>query len=569
MIVPGQNTISRRGTTVHLEPKVMEVLACLAQQAGQTVSKGTLFESVWRGTVVTDDVLTRCIVELRRAFDDDAREPRIIQTIPKRGYRLIAPVTAAATVVPTPSAARDSVVVLPFVNMSADPENEYFADGITEEIINALAQIRELHVVARSSAFTFKAKHIDPRIVGEQLKVRTILEGSVRRADNRLRITAQLINAADGYHLWSDRYDREMKDVFEIQDEIARGIAARLKVTLEGGDEQPLFRSGTRNLEAYQLYLKGRALLPRRNAFKQSVACFEQAVALDAHYAQAWAGIADAYTVLAYMGITHPDAAVPKALEAARRAVALDSSLAECQNALAIASLMCAWDRATAERAFLRALEMNPRYTQARDWYAMYYLLFSEGRTADAVAEARAALESDPLSSYAHTMYGFVCAYAGDSERGLEAARRAVELDADSYLARFALQEVLRVAGRLEESVAAAETALAMSGRHAWAMVFLAHAFADWGKTASADAIYAELLARSLYQYVAPTALAAVAAAASRENDVIRHARQALEIRDPNAFMLARNTRISGRLYAYQQFRETIALMGRDDWLRD
>jgi tetratricopeptide (TPR) repeat protein len=286
--------------------------------------------------------------------------------------------------------------------------------------------------VARSSAFSFKGKHIDLRIVGEQLNVRTILEGSVRRADNRLRITAQLINAADGYHLWSERYDREMKDVFEIQDEIARGIAARLRVTMEGGEERPLVRAGTQNLEAYQLYLKGRALLPRRNAAKQYLECFERAVALDPQYAQAWAGIADAYTVLAYMGIIHPNAAVPKALEAARRAVALDAALAETQNALAIASLMCAWDRATAERAFLRALELNPRYTQARDWYAMYYLLFSEGRRADAVAESRAALESDPLSSYAHTMYGFVCAHAGDSERGLEAARRAVELDPDS-----------------------------------------------------------------------------------------------------------------------------------------
>ena len=186
---------------------------------------------------MTDDVLTHAIPELRHAFEDDAREPRIIQTIPKRGYRLVAPVNAAGAAAAPTSLARDSIAVLPFINMSPDAENEYFTDGITEEIINALAQIKELHVVARSSAFSFKGKHIDPRIVGEQLNVRTILEGSVRRADNRLRIMVQLVNTADGYHLWSERYDREMKDVFEIQDEIARSIAERLKVTLEGGQE--------------------------------------------------------------------------------------------------------------------------------------------------------------------------------------------------------------------------------------------------------------------------------------------------------------------------------------------
>src|SRR6516162_1307294 len=246
LVAPSLNSISCKGTTVRLEPKVMEVLVCLAQHAGETLPKETLFHTVWPDTFVTDDVLTHAISDLRHAFADDAREPRIIETIPKRGYRLVAPVNAAgAAAAPAASVARDSIVVLPFINMSTDPENEYFADGITEEIINALAQISDLHVVARSSAFSFKGRHIDPRVVGEQLDVRTVLEGSVRRADNRLRITVQLVNAADGYHLWSERYDREMKDVFAIQDEIARTIAERLKVTLEGDEQEPLVKAGT------------------------------------------------------------------------------------------------------------------------------------------------------------------------------------------------------------------------------------------------------------------------------------------------------------------------------------
>jgi TolB-like protein len=222
--------------TVRLEPKVMGVLLCLAEHPGQTLSKEQLFLAVWPKTVVTEDVLKRCIAELRRAFNDDARNPRVIETISKRGYRLVAPVdTTAEGSTAAASAASDSIVVLPFINISADPENEHFADGVTEEIIDALGQIRELQVVSRTSAFTFKGRHVDLRIVGKQLNVRTVLEGSVRRADNRLRITAQLVNAEDGYHVWSERYDREITDVFAIQEDIARAIVERLKIAFPWG----------------------------------------------------------------------------------------------------------------------------------------------------------------------------------------------------------------------------------------------------------------------------------------------------------------------------------------------
>jgi adenylate cyclase len=235
-VAPRLNNISCKGKTVRLEPKVMEVLLCLAQFPGETLSKEQLFQAAWPNTIVTEDVLKRCIAELRRAFDDDARNPQFIETISKRGYRLIAPVSAAAEAInPSQSTIADSIAVLPFVNMSTDPENEHFADGITEEIIDALAQIQELHVVSRSSAFCYKGKHVDLRTVGKQLNARTVLEGSVRRADNRLRITAQLVNTVDGYHVWSERYDREIKDVFAIQEEIARAIAQRLKTTFPGG----------------------------------------------------------------------------------------------------------------------------------------------------------------------------------------------------------------------------------------------------------------------------------------------------------------------------------------------
>jgi non-specific serine/threonine protein kinase len=457
-----------------------------------------------------------------------------------------------------------SIAVLPFTNLSTDPENEFFADGIAEEIINALAQIERLRVAARGSAFSFKAKHADLRVVGERLNVKTILEGSVRRAGSRLRITVQLVNAADGYHLWSERYDREMKDVFEVQDEIARSIVDRLKVTLEGGGQEPLVKAGTKNLEAYQFYLKGRALLYRRGgAIPPAVECFERAVALDPNYAQAWAGLADSYTTLGYYGLVRPEASMPKGMEAARRAVALDPSLAEAHTALAVASLVGAWDKGEAEREFLRAIELNPRYVQARDWYALFYLQCAVGRLEEGVVQAKLALESDPLSSYAHAIYGLTCAFAGEFADALQAMRRAVELDSDSYAARVLLQCALHLGGRLEESVAVGESALAMSGRHSWAMAFLAVTFADWGKPADADAVYAEMLARARRQYVPPAMLAFAAAAARREDEAIHHACNAFEIRDPECqFLFSRYFGYSARLHAYPGFRDMMSSTG-------
>lgn len=573
LVEPSHNSISRDGTTTHIEPKVMEVLVCLAQHPRETLAKEKLPQAAWPETFVSDAALTHCISELRRVFEDDPREPHVIQTIAKRGYRFIAAVNRAPVAAPpsSPSIARDSIAVLPFMNISADPENEFFADGITEEIINALAQIRELHVVARSSAFSFKGKHIDPRVIGEQLKVRTILEGSVRRAGDRLRITAQLVNAADGFQLWSARYDREVIDVFAIQDEIARSIAERLRITLEGVTDEGLVKASTKNVEAYQLYLKGRTLLYRRGgALRMAGDCFEQAVKLDPDYALAWAGVADAYTTIGYYGLALPEASMPKALEAARRAVALDPSLAEAHNSLAMASLG-AWDTAEAEAEFLKALELNPRYTQARGWYACNYLQLSAGRLEDGVVQGKLAVECDPLSSYANAVYCITCAVSGHYIESLELARRAVELDSESFLAWTCVQNALYLGGKFEESVSAGEIALAMSGRHPWSLATLAVALADWRGVADANPIYAEMLARACRQYMSPTVMAIAACAAGRGDEAIRHANEAFEIRDPAcAFLFSRHfVTWAARLYAYPRFREIVARMGRSDWLRD
>jgi adenylate cyclase len=563
---PSAGELRKQGAKVRLQEQPLRILKLLLETPGHVVTREELRTALWahNSYVDFDQGLNRAINKLREALGDSAESPSFIETLAKRGYRFIGDL-------PTHSTSGDSIVVLPFVNISPDPENEYFADGITEELINALAQIRDLHVVARSSAFSFKGKHLDPRVVGQQLNVRTVLEGSVRRADNQLRITVQLVNAADGFHLWSERYDRDMKDVFAIQDEIARSITQRLQVAFEGGGSGPLVKPGTKDLEAYQLYAKGRALLYKRGpAIPRALECCRRAVTLDPEYALAWAGLADSYTALGYYGLARAQESASKGMEAARRAVAIDSSLAEAHSALAMAFLMGTWDRLGAERGFLRSIELNPKYPQARTWYAFFYLQLSEGQLAEGMRQAKLALESDPLSGYAHAIYSLTCLVAGNVGHAVEASRQAIVVDPENYLARITLQGCLWVNGEFEESIAIGELALAMSGRHAWPMMLRTLTLADCGKCADADAVYCEMLARARHQYVPPGALAVAASAAAREEDAVRHAREAFETRDPHCQLWwSRYFPTSARLYAYPGFREIVALMGRSEWLQN
>ena len=571
---PNVGELRKRGLRIRLQDQPLQVLQILLERSGQVVTREELQHRLWPSNtfVEFDKGIYNAIKRLRETLSDDAETPRYIETIPRHGYRFIGPVEQRANAAPAAptTITTDSIVVLPFICLSADPEDEFFADGVTEEIINALAQLPQLHVVARSSAFSFKGKHIDPRVVGEQLKVRTILEGSVRRAGDCLRITAQLVDTADGFHLWSERYDREMKDIFAIQDDIARSIAERLTLTLDRSEQEPLVSAGTKNLEAYQLYLKGRTLLYRRGGtIPLAVECFERAVRLDSEYALAWAGLADAYSALGYYGFAPAQACMPKATEAARRAVTLGPSLGEAHAALGTAALMGTWDYAEAEREFLRALELNPRHIQVRGFYALYYLTFAKGCFKEALAQAKLALECDALSSYAHTVYGLIFGFDRQYAEAVQALRRAVQLDPESYIARHSLHLALHLCGRFEEAVAVGEQALAMSGRHSWSLGTLAVTFADWGKPADAEALYAEMLARARRQYVSPALLAFTAAAASRENEAIWHGREALETHDPDCLFFSKHWPQTARLYAYPRFREIIARMGRSDWLQD
>jgi len=392
-----------------------------------------------------------------------------------------------------------SIAVLPFQNLSTDPDSEFFSDGLAEEILNALAQIDGLHVAARTSSFSFKGKITDVAEIGGRLKVATVLEGSVRRASNRVRVTVQLVDVATGFQRWSERYDRQLADIFDVQDEIARAIAEKLKVTLKG-DTERLVKRATENLQAYELYLRGRALLIKRGkSVAEATEMFQRAVELDPGFAAAWAGLADAYTVAGYFGMSPPAQTMPKTLTAARRSIRLDPNLAEGYCALAMGLLLWERDYAAADRAFRHCIELNPQYTQGRCWHALFNLQWVQGRFDDGLAEARLAVEADPLSAYAIAVFGLALAGSGRTAEGLEQARLATRREPDAFVTHWIHSLVAYWSGALEESLTTFQKAAAMSGRHHYALTHGALAYRRAGDLATARALHEELKAAKTY----------------------------------------------------------------------
>lgn len=458
-----------------------------------------------------------------------------------------------------------SIGVLPFVNMSADPENEYFCDGLAEELLNALAKIENLKVAARTSAFSFKGKNVNVDEIGRALHVNSVLEGSVRKSGNRLRITVQLVNASDGYHLWSERYDREMQDIFDVQDEITLAVVEALKLKLLGKVAQA--QPPTRHTGAYELYLKGRSLLYQRGlSISKAIDCFTHAVALDSEYAQAWAGLADGYTTSGYSGYQRAVEVMPRALEAARRSLELNPDLAEAHNALACATLLYDLDYELAEQEFRRALELNPNYPQARAWYGLFLLQWISARDEEAHEEMSRWLHADPLSGYANVIASFSYVSSGRIPEALQHGRRGVELDLNSYLAQWSLAVALQCDGQYEEALKAAERALAISGRHSWAMTTLVAIYSAYNKPEQARAVFRELEARSAREYIQPAMLVSAAAAVGETDRAIVFAQQALDDRDPLFVLMARTWPDYEPLRADSRFLDIVGRLNLPGW---
>ena len=399
-----------------------------------------------------------------------------------------------------------SIAVLPFVNMSSDPENEYFSDGLTEELISAITNVKGLRVVARTSVFRFKGKSEDIRKIGAELSADMVLEGSVRKSGDRLRITAQLIDVASGYHTWSRTYRVEIKDLFAVQEEIALAIANTLSESPRGVPKRP-----THNLEAYHDYLKGRFFLNKwtEEGFSKSIEFFEAAIEKDREMAVAWAGLADALFVLACYGKLAPRELMPKARVAAEKAMELNESLAEAHVSLAAVRAIYDWDWAGSEKEFRRAIELDPDCAPAHQWCGVLCLM-PQGRLKEAETAIRRALDLDPLSPAINTSLGHAYYVQGRHDDAIAYLEKALETDPRFYLAHWWLGVIYFQRSMLLKAFAQFRQAGALSKRDWSDAARFTYGHALVGKRGKARAMLEELTRISGKQYFSPVMIAAI-----------------------------------------------------------
>ena len=552
----GERHLLAGGEELVLRPKAFDTLLYLVRHHGHVVSKADLLDALWPDTSISDAVLTHCIAEVRSALGDDPRDPRFIRTLSKHGYKFVAdvdvvlggdeeaaddrdpgtapaaPVLAAPDVAPTPPPT--AIVVLPFANISGDPENEYFCDGLSEELINGLTKVGSLQVVAHTSSFAFKKRDVDAREIGRQLNVGTILEGSVRKTGDRLRISAQLIDAARGFHLWCEQYDRRLEDVFVIQDEIAKSILEALRVQfLHDPLNAPLLRRTTANLEAYDLYLRGRAFWHQRfnGCLQRAMDCFSQAISKDPGYALAYSGLADSLSTLGLWGFVAGRDVFPKATALAETALRLDENLAEGHASRAVVNLFWDFDWSGGERRLARALELNPGCALLHTWLGHY--LSMVGRMEESIVEMKRAQALDPVSPVCSSNVGWTLYLAHQQERAVSELRAVLGRAPDNPMALMYLAYALVELGRHDEALGALARAQALSGGMPFCAEGMAMAHAGAGRLDEVRRIQAETETRSKSTYVMESTMAVIHLALGEHDAMFHRLDRAVLSRDP------------------------------------
>ncbi len=531
---PAVGKLRRRGKTARVEPKVMEVLTVLADKAGHVVARDDILKAVWPETFVAEVALTRCISELRRVLEDDVRAPRYIETVPKKGYRLIAPVTRgsppARRRLPTVAwgilavgllagmgwyLLRESLVsrapekitslaVLPLENLMEDTRQDYFVQGMHEALITELSRIGALRVISRTSTVRYKGTDRPLEEIAEELNVDALIEGSVLRSGDELRITAQLIGLDPERHLWVNSYERQLRDVLALQSEIARNIAQEIQVTLTPEEKERL--TGARPVEpdAYQAYLKGRHHWGRRTAadFQRSVEYFQEAIEKDPDYALAYVGLADAHILRGGSGLSSSTEAFEEARTLLLKALEIDRSSAEAHTSLALVKGGFDWDWAGAERGFEHAILLSPNYSTAHHWRSMFLKVLA--RDEEAIAEIRLAQKMDPLSSVINTSVAETLVAMGQYDQALEEIESTLELDPNFALSHEILGWIYLAKEMPEKAILAFRAEAEISAESPEPQAELAYAYAAAGQKDRAIKIVEGLELRSKESYVSP-----------------------------------------------------------------
>jgi TolB-like protein/Tfp pilus assembly protein PilF len=553
----------REGDHVALPPKVTELLVALVEAAGRVLTREQLLQRLWRDTVVEEGSLTSHISMLRKALGEGPNGQDFIETLPKRGYRFVASVKRAASQAPDSGVDRAMLVVLPFENLTAGERYDYFSEGLTEEMITELARLspERLGVIARTSAMQFKSTTKSIAQIGSDLGVSHVLEGSVRRAGERVRITAQLIRVSDESHLWAQSYERGLHDVLEVQADVARAVAREIQIKLTPHERRRLDGDKPRsiNSQAYELYLRGRHFWYRRTeaGIRKSIECFEEALRYDPSFAAAYDGISDAHTMLACRGMTPALESFHKAKTAARQAVRLQPELGEGYASLAHVRLHD-WDWVGLESDFRQAVELDPGYAIAHYWYAEY--LMAMGRTREAVDRVEHGWELDPLNSVINASVGMIRYLAHNYDGALVALRRGLEIDPTHYVSYLRVGLVCLQKNLPNEAIDAMRQAVTHSGGSTEALAGLAQAHAVTGDKLAMERIVKEL-GESADRYVSPYNVARVYAAIDDKQRALEWLERAYREHNPDLIELTREPSFAG-LHSDAKFRELVERIG-------
>lgn len=576
--------LMRGGEVIALTPKQFDTLQLLVENAPRLVEKDEFLRRLWPKTIVEESALAENVSRLRRALGESGTQ-RYIETQPKRGYRFVAPVVRPASE-PAPAPAPElapasapppprrfpwiaigavaalalitgsylllrrgdggapitSIAVLPFASLSGDPEQEYFTDGMTDELITELAQLHSLRVISRSSVMRFNGTRKSVQEIARELNVEAIVEGTVSRSADHLRVSAQVIRVSPEEHLWAEHYDRPPGDLVALQEQLAREIADGIRVQFSANERAALAAHLAVNPVAHEAYLKGRYYLERRTvaSTQRAMEYFQSAIDAAPDYAPAYAGLAGAYVNLtlpeAMQEVLPPDVAYPQARSAALRALKLDPGSGEARGTLAHIAFQIDHDWPGGEAGFRRAIELSPNYASAHQFLAMQ--IFWIGRNDEALREIRAAHVLDPLSLPINANECLILGGAGQFEAAIAQCRRTLELQPNFVITHFRLGQVFMMQGRYLEAVPELRRAVELSGECPRAVAELALALALAGEKAQAEQLLASLQAESGRRYVGQFDLAVIHAALGQQEEALTRLEKAFDEHSPSMSLL-------------------------------